>query len=162
MYRFESPSVYIDQSHLYFSDLYGKIRQITLFGEIKKGLDFGDLAQSHTNTLTKKSCLSPISLAKCPRKPVFGVCEQQRHRSACAFAQTDQRLRYSVPEMYHIKLASSEISPFQLVSVAEETGSSLALSETPKKGFVASRPNSVLIKGDTTFHQQCTETKDLT
>ena len=39
-----------------------------------------------------------------------------------------------------IKLASYEISILQLVSVADETGLSLALSETLKKGFVASRP----------------------
>ena len=40
------------------------------------------------------------------------------------------------------KLAIGEISIFYLVSVAEETGLKLALSETPKKGFVASRPIS--------------------
>ena len=28
------------------------------------------------------------------RKPVFGFCEQQRRRPACASAQTDQRLCY--------------------------------------------------------------------
>ena len=38
------------------------------------------------------------------------------------------------------KLATHEISVFQLVSVAEEAGFSLALSETPKSGFVAARP----------------------
>ena len=38
------------------------------------------------------------------------------------------------------KLATSEISFFQLVSVAEQAGSNLTLSETPKTGFVASRP----------------------
>ena len=38
------------------------------------------------------------------------------------------------------KLATCEISVFQLVSVAEETGLKLALSETPKTGFVATRP----------------------
>ena len=38
------------------------------------------------------------------------------------------------------KLAAGEISIFQLVSLAEETGMSLALSETPKTGFVAMRP----------------------
>ena len=37
-------------------------------------------------------------------------------------------------------LATSEISIFYLVSVAEETGLSLTLSETPKTGFVATRP----------------------
>ena len=39
------------------------------------------------------------------------------------------------------KLATSEISIFQLVSVAEGTGLSLAFPETPKTGFVASRPS---------------------
>ena len=38
------------------------------------------------------------------------------------------------------KLATSEISIFYLVSVAEETGLSLDLSETPKIGFVPLRP----------------------
>ena len=41
------------------------------------------------------------------------------------------------------KLASSQISIFQLVSVAEETGLSVALSETPKTGFVATRSKCV-------------------
>ena len=39
------------------------------------------------------------------------------------------------------KLATDEISFFLLVSVAEETGLSLDLSETPKTGFLATRPN---------------------
>ena len=37
------------------------------------------------------------------------------------------------------KLATNENSFFQLVSVAGETGLSLALSETPKTGFLATR-----------------------
>ena len=38
------------------------------------------------------------------------------------------------------RLATSKISIFQLVSVAKETGLGLAVSETPKTGFVTSRP----------------------
>ena len=38
------------------------------------------------------------------------------------------------------KLASSKISFFQLDSVAGETGLNLVLSETPKTGFVTTRP----------------------
>ena len=37
------------------------------------------------------------------------------------------------------KLASEEISIFYLVSVAEETGLKLTLTETPKTGFLATR-----------------------
>ena len=37
-------------------------------------------------------------------------------------------------------LATDEISIFQLVSVAEETGLKLALLEIPKTGFLAMRP----------------------
>ena len=37
------------------------------------------------------------------------------------------------------RLATSEISIFYLVSVAEETGLKLALSEIPKTGFLAAR-----------------------
>ena len=38
------------------------------------------------------------------------------------------------------KLATGDISIFQLVCVAEETGLKLALAETPKTGFLAARP----------------------
>ena len=38
------------------------------------------------------------------------------------------------------KLATGEFSIFYLVSVAEETGLKLTLSETPKTGFLAIRP----------------------
>ena len=39
------------------------------------------------------------------------------------------------------QLASSEFSIFWLVTVAEETSLNLTLSETPKTGFVTTRPN---------------------
>ena len=42
------------------------------------------------------------------------------------------------------KLATSKFLTFLLVSVAEETGLSHALSETPKTGFVTSQP--ILLK----------------
>ena len=38
------------------------------------------------------------------------------------------------------KLGTGEISIFKLGSVAEETDLKLALSETPKTGFLATRP----------------------
>ena len=74
------------------------------------------------------------------RKPVVGVCEQPRHIPACASAQTVQRLCYSFffLESITFRLATSEISIFQLVSLAEETGLSLPSSVTLKTGFVAS------------------------
>ena len=44
------------------------------------------------------------------------------------------------------KLATGKILFFLLVSVAEETGLKLVLSETPKTGFLTARPsNSLLI-----------------
>ena len=61
------------------------------------------------------------------RKHVFGVCKQQR-------------LSYLLVCSIISKLAASEISFFYLVSVAEETGSSLALSETPKQVFMCRGP----------------------
>ena len=73
------------------------------------------------------------------RKPLIGVCEQQRLIPACESALTDQRLCYAPFEKYYIqyKLATRE-----LVSVAEDKGLSLTLSETPKIDFVASRLNN--------------------
>ena len=35
------------------------------------------------------------------RKPVFAICEQQRRRSACASAQSDQRLCCLLPRQYN-------------------------------------------------------------
>ena len=34
-------------------------------------------------------------------KPAFAMCEQQRRRSACAFAQSNQRLCCSLPGWYN-------------------------------------------------------------
>ena len=42
------------------------------------------------------------------------------------------------------RLATTKISNFHLVCVAEETGFCLALSETLKKGFLATSPNYYL------------------
>ena len=40
------------------------------------------------------------------RKPVFAICEQQRRRSACASAQSDQHLCYSLPRSYNTSFFS--------------------------------------------------------
>ena len=64
-----------------------------------------------------------------------GVCEQQRRRPALSAPFVDRLLESIIS-----RLATSKVSLFQLVSVAEETSLSLALSETPKTGFVTSRP----------------------
>ena len=42
-----------------------------------------------------------IQMSHVMTKPVFAVCEQQRHRSACASAQSDQRLCYSLYRYYN-------------------------------------------------------------
>ena len=63
------------------------------------------------------------------RKSVSAISEQQRCRSACTSAQSDQRLGCSL-------LATSRISRLLLVSVAKQTGLSLSWSETPQTGFL--------------------------
>ena len=73
-------------------------------------------------------------------KTCLRVFANNTGRLACAFAQSDQRLCYFLFESIRPKLASSEISIFYLVSVVEQAGLKLTLSETPKTGFVASRP----------------------
>ena len=65
-----------------------------------------------------------------------GVCEQQRRRPDHLISAFVIRLLESVIS----KLATSKFLSFQLVFVAEEIGLSLTFSETPKTGFVASRP----------------------
>ena len=58
--------------------------------------------------------------------------------------QSGQRLCYSLIGKYHtcIKTCYKRILKFSLVSVAEETGLHFTSSETPKTGFLASRPKS--------------------
>ena len=71
-----------------------------------------------------------------------GAGEQQRGRPACAFTQSDQLLCYSlIGKYYKYRLATSEISIYYQVSVAEQAGLNFTLSETPKTGSLASRPN---------------------
>ena len=66
-----------------------------------------------------------------------GVGEQHRRRTACAFSQSDQRLCYLLFGKYHVNLLQGEISIFELVFVAEETGLKLAFFfETPKTGTI--------------------------
>ena len=69
------------------------------------------------------------------RKPVFRVCKPQRHRPACTSAQSGQPLCYSLFGKYFIRFPRREKSNFWLVSVAEETGLSLSLSETRRQVF---------------------------
>ena len=68
------------------------------------------------------------------------VWEQQRHRPACASAQSDQCLCFRFLETIISKLATCKFSTFLLVYVAEQAGLNLVLSETPKTGFLAARP----------------------
>ena len=74
------------------------------------------------------------------------VCKLHRCRPACTSRQSDQRLCYPLLESIICTLATGEISIFQLVSVAEETGLKLALSETPKTGFLATGPYESLTR----------------
>ena len=68
------------------------------------------------------------------RKPVLAICEQQRCRSACAFAQSDQHLCCSL-------LAKSKISRLKLVSVTEQVGLSFTCSKMQKTGLLVTRLN---------------------
>ena len=61
-----------------------------------------------------------------------GAWEQQRHILLSA-------LVIHFLESIVSKLATGEISIFQLVSLASEIGLSLAVSETPKTGFILTR-----------------------
>ena len=77
------------------------------------------------------------------RKPVFGVCEQQKCRATWASAQTDPHFLIHFLEGTISKLARGEISIFKLVTAADENDFSHALSETPKTGFVVSRAHII-------------------
>ena len=46
--------------------------------------------------LNSYQVLEGIKLSHIMRKPVFAICKQQKHRSACVSARSDQRLCYSL------------------------------------------------------------------
>ena len=71
------------------------------------------------------------------RKPVFvGGADQPAHPISLISAFIIRFLQSTTS-----KLTINDISIFWLVYVAEEIGLSLALSENPKTGFLATRPN---------------------
>ena len=44
---------------------------------------------------------SYLYMSRIMRKPIYAICEQQRRRSTCASAQSDQRLCCSLPRYYN-------------------------------------------------------------
>ena len=64
------------------------------------------------------------------RNPVLAICEQQRCRSACASAQSDQNLYFSLLPIQNFKT---------LAYVVEQFGLSLTRSKSPKTDFLVSR-----------------------
>ena len=69
------------------------------------------------------------------RKPDFVVCEQQRHRSACAFAQSDKHLCYSQSGKDNCPTSSMQNFKILAVLVAEQTGIGPYLVRNPKDSF---------------------------
>ena len=65
----------------------------------------------------------------------YVICEQQRRRSACASAQSDQCLCCSLPRCVMSLVSVTKISNFMLASVPEQAGLSLTYSETPEDMF---------------------------
>ena len=65
----------------------------------------------------------------------YVICEQQRHRSACASAQSDQRLCFRYLDSVMSLVSVTKISNLMLASVAEQAGLSLIWSETPEDTF---------------------------
>ena len=73
------------------------------------------------------------------RKPVYAICEQQRRRSSCASAQSDQRLCSHCLDSRIPLVSISEISSLYIASVAAQAGLSLPWSETSNTGFFVTR-----------------------
>ena len=82
-------------------------------------------------------------------KTCFAIGEQQRRRSDCAGAQSDQRLSCSLLDSIIHLVSISETSSLQLVSVAEQAGLSLNWSQTLKTGFLLTELNTL------NFHVSC-------
>ena len=77
-----------------------------LKNEFTEDEKYHDLMTWLISTLTMRCygsvCLSwNYNMSHFMRKPVYAICEQQRCRSACAYAQSDQHLCCSLPRWYN-------------------------------------------------------------
>ena len=75
-------------------------------------------------------------MSRIMRKPVYAICEQQRRRSACTSAQSDQHLCFCCLDSIISLVSISEISSLLLASVAAQAGLSLTRSKIAKTGFL--------------------------
>ena len=73
------------------------------------------------------------------RKPVYAICEQQRHKTACAYAQSGQRLCFRCLDSIIPLVSLSEISSLYLASVAAQAGLSLPWSQSMKTDFLVTK-----------------------
>ena len=103
----------------------------------------------HARMSLRAFCLTPFSSSFRTRKRVIIYGPQREKTCLLGFANNkgQSSLRslicaFVIRLLKSIisRLATSEISLLYLVSVVEETGLSLALLETPKTGFLTSRP----------------------
>ena len=76
------------------------------------------------------------------RKPAFGGSRTTKAQTSLCICSLISAFVVRLLESIISKLATREISLFKLVSVAEETGLSLNLSESQKTGFHTARPIS--------------------
>ena len=76
------------------------------------------------------------------RKPAFGGLRTTKAQTSLCICSLISAFVVRLLESIISKLATREISLFKLVSVAEETGLSLNLSESQKTGFHTARPIS--------------------
>ena len=65
----------------------------------------------------------------------YGICEQQRRRSACTFAQSDQHLCFRCSDSVTCIFALSKVSRFYLASVAAQAGLNVTWSQTLEETF---------------------------
>ena len=75
-------------------------------------------------------------LSRVMRKPVFAICEQQRHRSACSSMSLISTFIVCCLESIIPLVSVSEISNFYLAFVAVQARLSLPWSQTQKTGFL--------------------------
>ena len=95
------------------------------------------LAKLRISQVTTKVVCSYLSHVM--RKPVCGICEQQRRRSTCASAQSDQHLYFRCLDNIIPLVSTSKTSSLYLASVAEQAGLGLPWSQTPKTRFLVTR-----------------------
>ena len=113
---------------------------------------FSNVISSFQVFYRRQEHVSEIIWARSYENVSYAICEQQRCRSACGFAQSDQHLCFRCLDSTTPLHVIFEISRLQLASVAEQADLNLTWSKIPEDTFSRDVAHMPLPKGNKDYY----------